>query len=120
MRGIRFVWSGEFWRGGFILIFGAFASFVPCGGQPIINLSISYPKENPTGGFVLGWESSAGERYYLLRTRALAPERWQAVNAVPVMGSSDRITLVDANDESARFYRVLKLETGLEPMTNMV
>src|SRR5687768_11088750 len=120
MRGIRLVWSGQFWRGGFLVMFGVLASIVPCGGEPIINLSVSYGGGSPTDGFVLTWESSVGERYYLLRTRALASAGWQAVNGVPLMSSSNRVTFVDANDQSARFYRVLKLETGLEPMTNMV
>jgi hypothetical protein len=120
MRGIRLVWSGKFWCGGFILMFGVLASIVRCGGEPIINLSISYGGRSPMNGFVLTWESSVGERYYLLRTRALAPDGWQAVNGVPLMSSGNRMTLMDANDQSARFYRVLKLETGLEPMTNMV
>ena len=120
MRGIRLVWSGQFWRGGFIVIFSVLASIVRCGGEPIINLSISYQGGSPMEGFVLKWESSVGERYYLLRRRALAAEGWQAVNGVPLMSSSNRVTLVDTNDQSARFYKVLKLETGLEPITNMV
>src|SRR5687768_7254377 len=99
MRGIRLVWSGEFWRCGFIVIFGVLASIVRCGGQPIINLTISYGGGNPTEGFVLSWESRVGERYYLLRRRALAAAGWQAVNAVPLMSSSNRVTLVDANDQ---------------------
>jgi formylglycine-generating enzyme required for sulfatase activity len=103
-----------------LVVLGSLLASVFAGhSQTLVHLSISQ-EGNPTNGFLLTWEASAGEQYNLLTTPSLEPQAWRALNAVPITTSSNEVKFSDSNDQTARFYKVVKLEAAIQIITNMV
>jgi hypothetical protein len=74
----------------------------------------------------LTWEAIPGKQYNVLSTIALGGQPWQTLNPAPLFASNNLVRFRNQNDRSARFYKVVKLDTDppevwrLAPASNAI
>jgi len=83
----------------------------PLHAEIAITSSLTYDGENPTNQLLLSWEAIPGKQYNVLTTTALGGQPWQVLNPTPVGASNNLGKFHDTNSQSARFYKVVKLDT---------
>lgn len=84
---------------------------LPCAAQTPIMSSIAYDANDPTNAIVLSWEAIPGKHYNVLTTTALGQQPWTVLNPSPIYASNNLVRFRDQNDQSARFYRIAKVDT---------
>jgi len=87
---------------------------LPCDAQQApLNVSIGYEAANPSNNIVLTWESIPTKLYNVLTTTALGQQPWLPLNPSPIYSSNNMVRFRDTNNQPARFYKVVKLDTDL-------
>src|SRR6266496_6450365 len=84
---------------------------LPCSAQIPVTTAIAYDAANPPNSIVLTWEAIPTKKYNVLTTTALGQQPWQPLNAVPIYASNNLVRFSDQKDQTARFYKVVKLDT---------
>ena len=84
---------------------------LPCAAQIPVTSSIAYDPANPTNQILLTWESIPGKQYNVLTTTALGQQPWQVLNSAPLFASNNLVKFRQPIDQTARFYKVVKLDT---------
>lgn len=96
----------------YLLLLASIHLVLPCAAQQIpVNSSIGYDAANPSNTIVLTWESIPTKLYNVLTTTALGQQPWQTLNASPIYSSNNLVRYRDTNNQPARFYKVVKLDT---------
>ena len=85
---------------------------LPCAAQQIpVASSIGYEAANQSNTIVLTWESIPTKLYNVLTTTALGQQPWVPLNPSPIYSSNNLVRYRDTNNQPARFYKVVKLDT---------
>src|SRR5438309_2125935 len=83
---------------------------LPCAAQTPVNSSLTYDGGSPTNQLLLTWEAIPGKPYNVLTTTALSGPPWQLLNPTPLAAVNNLVKFPQTNTQSARFYKVVKLD----------
>ena len=84
----------------------------PCAAQPLpVSVSIAYDAGSTSNNIVLTWEAIPTKRYHIQTTTALFQQPWQTLTLTPIYASNNLVRFRDTNNQPARFYQVVKLDT---------
>ena len=107
-------------------LFLLLGALVATNAQTPVHSSIGFDGTNGSNRITLTWEAVPTKLYHIRTTTALGQQPWQNFTPAPLYAFNNLIRFHDTNNQPARFYQVVKLDTDppeiwrLNPGSNAV
>jgi len=82
-----------------------------CPAEIPVQSSIAYQTGASTNQILLTWEAIPSKLYNVLSATDLGQQPWQLLTPAPIYASNNLIKFLNSNDQSTRFYKVVKVDT---------
>lgn len=81
-----------------------------CLADTPVRSTISYDPYAPSNKILVSWATVPG-KHYAVRTTPILGQPWHTLNLTPLVATTNQMSYGAENNESSRFYRVVKLDT---------